>query len=1030
MEDSSVKAKQASKASTALAQSDFEALLELKKGIEKDPSGKVLDSWDSKSLASDGCPRNWFGITCNEGHVTAITLNGLGLVGNFSFPVIVGLKLLRNLSISSNQLTGTISNIGSIRSLQFLDLSVNAFHGVIPSGIANLKDLVLLNLSSNSFDGTFPSGFSNLKRLKYLDLRSNVFSGDIMKLLSQLQSVVHVDLSSNQLSGSLDLGIGTSHFISSIQYLNISQNLLVGELFAHDGMPYFDSLEVLDASNNQLVGTIPSFNFIVSLRILRLGSNRLSGSLPEALLQESSMILSELDLSLNQLKGPVGSITSTTLKKLNISSNKLSGSLPYRIGHCAVIDLSNNLLSGDLSRIQGWGNYVEVIELSSNSLTGTLPDKTSEFLRLTAFKVCNNSLQGVLPSILATYPELKVVDLSLNRLNGSLLPSFFMSTKLTDLNLSSNNFTGSIPLQDIKNLPSVSSTGNLSLLTLDLSHNSLTGNLPPEIAKFHNLEILNLSDNKLEGSFPDGLPNELKGFNVSLNNFSGAIPNNLRGFPDSSFHPGNSLLKFGSFPLSPKGSSDLNLKPHRSQIKPVTRIVLIVGLVGGAAIIALVCVMIYYRNNWQETRSEGLKRNVGKETVCQGEYSLSHTSVPYRSKDTSSSSFSFRQELLSSSKKSSAFDHGNSSFILNDPKYLGHLESTRRDEGLASPMSILSSSNASPSKAEFPFESSSALKVRSPDKLAGDLHLFDGSLALTADELSRAPAEVIGRSCHGTLYKATLDSGNVLAIKWLKEGIAKGKKEFAREVKKLGYIKHPNLVSLQGYYWTEPRKLPPLSLDERLRVAIDVARCLSYLHNERAIPHGNLKSTNILLETHNLTARLADYSLHRILTSAGTAEQVLNAGALGYRPPEFASSSKPCPSLKSDVYAFGVILMELLTGKSSGEIVSGSTGMVDLTDWVRLLASENRADDCFDPMILERDNIEQTHRTLDAMLQVALRCILPAQERPDMKSVYEDLSPVFELPNQIYRVKNGSLDSVSMAAIEGLMKNIIPGYQV
>ncbi|MBA0622828.1 hypothetical protein Godav_008331 [Gossypium davidsonii] len=928
---------------TALAQSDFEALLELKKGIEKDPSGKVIDSWDSKSLASDGCPRNWFGITCNEGHVTAITLNGLGLVGNFSFPVIVGLKLLRNLSISSNQLTGTISNIGSIRSLQFLDLSVNAFHGVIPSGIANLKDL----------------------------------------------------------------------------YLNISQNLLVGELFAHDGMPYFDSLEVLDASNNQLVGTIPSFNFIVSLRILRLGSNRLSGSLPEALLQESSMILSELDLSLNQLEGPVGSITSTTLKKLNISSNKLSGFLPYRIGHCAVIDLSNNLLSGDLSRIQGWGNYVEVIELSSNSLTGTLPDKTSEFLRLTAFKVCNNSLQGVLPSILATYPELKIVDLSVNRLNGSLLPSFFMSTKLTDLNLSGNNFTGSIPLQDIKNLPSVSSAGNLSLLTLDLSHNSLTGNLPPEIAKFHNLEILNLSDNKLEGSIPDGLPNELKGFNVSLNNFSGAIPNNLRGFPDSSFHPGNSLLKFGSFPLSPKGSSDLNLKPHRSQIKPVTRIILIVGLVGGAAIIALVCVMIYYRNNWQETRSEGLKRNVGKETVCQGEYSLSHTSVPYRSKDTSSSSFSFRQELLSSSKKSSAFDHGNSSFILNDPKYLGHLESTRRDEGLASPMSILSSSNASPSKAEFPFESSSALKVRSPDKLAGDLHLFDGSLALTADELSRAPAEVIGRSCHGTLYKATLDSGNLLAIKWLKEGIAKGKKEFAREVKKLGYIKHPNLVSLQGYYWgpkehekliisnyvnarclafylqeTEPRKLPPLSLDERLRVAIDVARCLSYLHNERAIPHGNLKSTNILLETPNLTARLTDYSLHRILTSAGTAEQVLNAGALGYRPPEFASSSKPCPSLKSDVYAFGVILMELLTGKSSGEIVSGSTGMVDLTDWVRLLASENRADDCFDPMILEKDNMEQTHRTLDAMLQVALRCILPAQERPDMKSVYEDLSVI------------------------------------
>ncbi|OMO91454.1 hypothetical protein COLO4_18363 [Corchorus olitorius] len=831
-----------------------------------------------------------------------------------------------------------------------------------------------------------------------------------MDLLAQLESVVHVDLSINKLSGSVDLALGSSGFVSSIQYLNISHNMLVGELFAHDGMPYFDSLEVFDASNNQLVGTIPSFNFIVSLRILRLGNNRLSGSLPEALLQESSMILSELDLSLNQLEGPVGSITSATLKKLNISSNKLSGSLPFKIGHCAIIDLSNNMLSGDLSRIQGWGNYVEVIQLSSNSLTGTLPDQTSQFLRLTTFKVSNNSLEGVLPEILGTYPELKVIDLSHNHLKGSLLPSFFTSMKLTDLNLSGNNFTGSLPM------PSVSSAENLSLVTLDLSYNLLSGHLPPEISKFQNLESLNLSNNKFEGSIPDSIPDELKGFNVSFNNFSGAVPDKLRGFPESAFHPGNTFLKFGSFPLSPKGSSNLNLDEHRSRMKPVTRIALIVGLVGGAAIVALVCVVIYYRTNWDETTSDLSKRDGGKETVGQEEYSVSRTSAPYKSKD-SSSSFSFRQELLASSKKGSAYDHGNSSSVSNDPKSFDHPEFMRRDEGLASPISLLSSSNASPSKNQFPFESPGALRVRSPDKLAGDLHLFDGSLAFSAEELSRAPAEVIGRSCHGTLYKATLDSGNILAIKWLKEGIAKSKKEFAREVKKLGHIKHPNLVSLQGYYWgpkeheklmisnyinarcltyylqeTEPGKLPPLSLDERLKVAIDVARCLNYLHNERAIPHGNLKSTNILLETPNLTARLTDYSLHRILTPAGTAEQVLNAGALGYRPPEFASSSKPCPSLKSDVYAFGVILMELLTGKCSSEILSGSTGVVDLTDWVRLLASENRADECFDPMILDRDNVEHTHRTLDAMLQVALRCILPAQERPDMKSVYEDLS--------------------------------------
>jgi len=277
--------------------------LELKKGIVKDPSGQVLVSWDSKSMDSNGCPRNWYGITCTDGHVTSITVNDVGLVGDFRFSAITGLSMLSNLSVSNNQLTGTIYNTVLFQSLQYLDLSRNIFHGSIPSGLVNLKNLVHLNLSSNQFEGSVPAGFGKLVQLKYLDLRENGFSGDMKRLLSQIGSVVHVDLSSNQFSGSLDLGLGSPSFISPIQYLNISHNSLVGELFAQDGLAYLDSLEVLDASNNQLVGTVPSFNLVVSLRILRLGSNQLTGPLPEALLQESSMLLSELDLSLNQLKG-------------------------------------------------------------------------------------------------------------------------------------------------------------------------------------------------------------------------------------------------------------------------------------------------------------------------------------------------------------------------------------------------------------------------------------------------------------------------------------------------------------------------------------------------------------------------------------------------------------------------------------------------------------------------------------------------------------------------------------------------------
>lgn len=288
---------------TALGNPDIDALLELKKSIQNDPSGIVINSWDSRSLASDGCPKNWYGILCTEGNIISITLDNAGLVGDFNFHAINGLKMLRNLSVTNNQFTGSVLHFSPMESLESLDLSLNKFQGLVPSDLLELHNLVYLNLSSNQFEGTLPAGFNKLEQLKYLDLHSNSFSGDIMGILSHMGSVVHVDLSNNRFSGSLDLGLGNNSFLSSIKYLNISHNSLVGQLFAHDGMPYLDNLEVFDASYNQLVGNIPSFSFVVSLRILRLECNKLSGSLPEGLLKESSMMLSELDLSQNKIEG-------------------------------------------------------------------------------------------------------------------------------------------------------------------------------------------------------------------------------------------------------------------------------------------------------------------------------------------------------------------------------------------------------------------------------------------------------------------------------------------------------------------------------------------------------------------------------------------------------------------------------------------------------------------------------------------------------------------------------------------------------
>jgi serine/threonine protein kinase len=93
--------------------------------------------------------------------------------------------------------------------------------------------------------------------------------------------------------------------------------------------------------------------------------------------------------------------------------------------------------------------------------------------------------------------------------------------------------------------------------------------------------------------------------------------------------------------------------------------------------------------------------------------------------------------------------------------------------------------------------------------LVGELYFLDDTITMTPEELSRAPAEVLGRSSHGTSYRATLDNGVFITVKWLREGVAKQRKDFSKEAKKFANIRHPNVVGLRGYYWgpTQHEKL-------------------------------------------------------------------------------------------------------------------------------------------------------------------------------------------------------------------------------
>ncbi|MQM10616.1 hypothetical protein Taro_043508 [Colocasia esculenta] len=1049
-------------ASAQLPSQDILALLEFKKGVNHDPTGYILQSWNEESVDFNGCPSSWNGVVCNGANVAAVVLDNLGVTADADLGVLTNLTMLMKLSMANNSISGVLfSNIAGFKSLRYLDISNNLFSGALPAEIGKLKNLQNLSLAGNNFSGSLPHSIGELSSIQSLDLSHNSFSGPLPSTLTSLRnlvvlnlsfnlftremptglqqistlevldlgwndleggidwiflmqaSVVHVDLSGNSM---ISLSPKELKFLSDISdtltYLNLSNNQLTGSLIVEDALPTFGRLKVLDLSYNQLSGELPGFDYAYDLVVLRLANNGFSGFVPNALLKGESLVLSELDLSANNLSGHVGMITSLTLQILNLSSNAISGELPLLTGGCNVVDLSRNQFTGNLSVIAKWGNEVEFIDLSQNQLTGPFPDATSQFLRLSSLNLSHNLLVNTLPAILAEYPKLSVLDLSFNQFNGPILTDLLTSTTLQDLYLQNNLLEGSISLAQSQssgkksNLQVLDLSGNhfnggfpediitlTGLQVLKIAENNFSGPLPRAMSKFISLTSLDISVNHFTGQLPANLPNTLVSFNASYNDLSGVVPANLRKFPDSSFHPGNSMLQL---PGSPPGSdNDSGAKSAHRPIRKIIKVVVIASCVVAGLILILLAIIVHCRR------------------------------IPSRSQSVESTSKDILRSLPETSGVKSMETGG--ALVSDDlvaPRKASSSEIRSSDEKVTAVSGFSPSKTShfswSPESGESCMaENLGRLDVRSPDLLAGELHFLDDTITLAPEELSRAPAEILGRSSHGTSYKATLDNGILLTVKWLREGVAKPKKEFAREAKKFANIRHPNVVGLRGYYWgpTQHEKLiltdyispgslasflydrpgrkgPPLAWVQRLKIAVDVARGLNYLHFDRTVPHGNLKATNILLDGLDLNARVADYCLHRLMTQAGTTEQILDSGVLGYRAPELAASKKPNPSFKSDVYAFGVILLELLTGRCAGDVVSGEEGGVDLTDWVRLRVAEGRGSDCFDPAMAPEMATPVASKGMREVLGIALRCIRPVSERPGIKSVYEDLSSI------------------------------------
>ncbi|KAJ0970287.1 hypothetical protein J5N97_023164 [Dioscorea zingiberensis] len=291
----------------------------------------------------------------------------------------------------------------------------------------------------------------------------------------------------------------------------------------------------IQLSQMGLEGKLEALNFsaLPSLRVLNLSDNHLHGSIPADMSSLSK--LTSLDLSINNLIGTIpselGSLT--RLYTLELFENQISGSIPSSLGNLTrlrSLGLSHSNLSGPIPYAIGNLIRLNFLHLWGNSLTGSIPNEIRLFgtlspswaacLNLTSFKIYGNMITGEIPVELSRMPKLRLLDISSNKLVGKIPREFSRLSYLFHLNISNNQLLGTIPPE----------FGDLSSLEiLDLSRNNLSGQIPIQMENCLKLGSLSLNNNNLSGAIPFQLGN-LKLHQVldlSDNFFTGEIPHQL-----------------------------------------------------------------------------------------------------------------------------------------------------------------------------------------------------------------------------------------------------------------------------------------------------------------------------------------------------------------------------------------------------------------------------------------------------------------------------------------------------------------------
>ncbi|XP_010518789.1 PREDICTED: LRR receptor-like serine/threonine-protein kinase HSL2 [Tarenaya hassleriana] len=865
---------------------DAEILIRIKMTRLHDPDGKLSDWVLAGEQGSSPC--NWTGISCGQanGSVTKIDLSGFGLSGEFPYGF-CRIRTLRNLTLTDNYLSGTFvsESLSLCSHLHVLILNANSFSGKLPEFSPNFRRLRVLELESNEFSGEIPESYGRFPALRVLNLNGNTLSGTIPAFLGNLSELTRLELSFIPFSpGPIPSRIGN---LTKLTYLRFTKSRLVGEI--PEWIGNLVSLTNLDLATNDLSGKIPdSIGRLSSIYQIELFENQLSGELPESI--GNLTVLRNFDVSENNLTGKLPErIAALQLSSFNLNDNFFTGEIPEVLAfnpNLVQFKIFNNSFTGTLPTSLGRFSDLEEIDVSTNNFTGELPPFLCYRKKLRRVIIFNNHFTGKLPESYGDCPSLYYVRMDNNNLSGEI-PAKFWELPLFRLELSDNRFEGTVPpsMSSARHLSQLDLSGNKfsgpipakmcdlrDLIRIDLSRNRFSGILPPCITELKKLERVNMQENLLDGEIPSSVSSwtQLTELNLSNNRFRGMIPPQLGDLPVLTY------LDLSNNEISGEIPAELSkLRLNRFNVS----------------------------NN------------------------RLHGRIPT----------GFQQEIFISSFMGNPNLCGPDLYPI--PRCRSKPETPYIIAIAAICVVIVTGSLA------WLFLKISPLFHRKPNR-AFKVTTFQRVGFTEQDIFPHLTEEnIIGSGGSGLVYRVVLESGQTLAVKklWGEPGRKpESESVFRTEIETLGRVRHGNIVKLlmccSGeefrilvYEFMENGSLGDVLHSEkgrravslpdwttRFSIAVGAAQGLAYLHHDcmPAIVHRDVKSNNILLDS-EMMPRVADFGLAKPLEaktkSNATTSQSNIAGSYGYIAPEYAYTLKV--NEKSNVYSFGVVLLELVTGK-------------------------------------------------------------------------------------------------------------------